>query len=246
MKYTVYLRTNLVNGKQYVGQTKNLKKRENYWYSLKSNYANNTLTEDREKYGLENFNLEILAIVETREEACELERKYIKELNTLHPNGYNMACGGKNNTGCGIGKHNGKEFKKGDIPWNKGVKECFSEEVLMRMSEKHKGKHHSPETEWKKGTIPWIKGKHHSEESKEKNRLAHLGKISKKRKPVVQFSLDWKYIKEFTHCMAAAKEMGFKRDENIRRACKEDWRTSGGFKWMYKEDYEKMLGEKNS
>ena len=51
------------------------------------------------------------------------------------------------------------------------------------------------------------------------------------------------YIKEFTHCEEAAKELGFKSDESIRKACKETWRTSGGFKWMYKQDYEKMLEE---
>ena len=41
--------------------------------------------------------------------------------------------------------------------------------------------------------------------------------------------------------MAAAIELGFKSDESIRKACKESWRTSGGFKWMFKSDYEEML-----
>lgn len=39
-----------------------------------------------------------------------------------------------------------------------------SEETKNKMSEAHKGK------------VPWIKGKHHTDEAKEKNRLAHLGK----------------------------------------------------------------------
>jgi len=34
-----------------------------------------------------------------------------------------------------------------------------------------------PKNPFKKGQASWIKGKHHSEESKLKNRLAHLGKI---------------------------------------------------------------------
>jgi group I intron endonuclease len=223
MKYTVYLRTNLVNGKRYVGQTNNFKNRERTWKCLTSRYANFYLTEERNKYGLENFKTEILAEVETREDAWELEQKFILELNTKYPNGYNKSNGGETNTGY---KHSNEQKEK----WSK-----------MR-----KGIHFFPENEWKKGDEPWIKGKHHTAESNEKNRLAHLGKISKKRKPVVQLTKDGVLIKEYSHCESAAKEMGFKCDESIRKACKENWRTSGGFKWMYKEDYEKMLGESNS
>lgn len=242
MKYTVYLRTNKINGKQYVGQTNNFIRRNHQFNSLKCSY-NKLLDEDRIKYGVENFGTKILAVIHTREEAWKLEKKYIAELNTVYPNGYNRAYGGKTNKGGNNGYHNGKEFKKGDEPWNKGIKNCFSEDVVKRMSEKRKGKHYSPSTEFKKGMTPWIKGKKMSEEHKEKDRLAHLGKISPKRKPIIQLTLNFEYIKEFTHCEEAAKELGFKSDESIRKACKETWRTSGGFKWMYKQDYEKMLDE---
>lgn len=223
MKYTVYLRTNLVNGKQYVGQTVNFTQRERDWKCLKARYGSHFFTNERNKYGLENFKTEILAIVETREEAWNLEQKYIKEYNSLFPNGYNMSYGGEKSLGY---KH--------------------SDEQKEKWSVERKGKHNSPSTEFKKGMATWIKGKHHSKESNEKNRFAHLGKISKKRKPVVQLTLDWQYIKEFTHCKEASKELGFKSDESIRKACKETWRTSSGCHWMYKDDYEKMLGEKNS
>lgn len=244
--YTVYLRTNKVNGKQYVGQTKNIKRREHYWTSKKSNYANKVLNEDRFKYGLENWETEILAIVNTREEAWKLEEEFIKELNTRFPNGYNRAYGGKTNKGGNKGYHNGKEFKKNNEPWNKGKKGCFSEESIKLMMGKRKGRHTSPSTEFKKGITPWNKGKKLSDEHKEKDRLAHLGKISKKRKPIIQLTIDYEYIKEFSHAMAAAIELGFKSDESIRKACKESLRTSGGFKWMYKSDYEEMLaGQSN-
>lgn len=99
MKYTVYLRTNLVNGKQYVGQTKDFKKRNSDWECLSTKYANKVLTTDRDKYGLENFKTEILAEVETREEAWNLEQNIIKEKNTKYPFGYNMCDGGKTSKG---------------------------------------------------------------------------------------------------------------------------------------------------
>ena len=220
MGYTVYLRTNKVNGKQYVGQTKDLNKREREWKCLKGKYGSKFLTEERDKYGLENFETKILAETDTREEAWVLEEKYIKELGTKYPNGYNKANGGRLPTGY-----------------------SHSEEQRKKWSEIRKGKHISPKTEFKKGLVHWIKGKHHSEETNEKNRQAHLGKISKKRKPVIQLSLDGEFIAEYTYSGEAAKVMGFKSDESIRKACVANWRTSGGYKWMYKEDYEKMLAE---
>ena len=45
----VYLRTNLVNGKQYVGQTVNFKNREYDWKCLKAIYANKYLSNARAK-----------------------------------------------------------------------------------------------------------------------------------------------------------------------------------------------------
>lgn len=141
MPYTIYLRTNLVNGKQYVGQTIDFRKRENTWNCLKARYANQYIGAEREKYGVENFKCDILAEVETREEAWELEKKYIAELNTIYPNGYNRAYGGKTNVGGNNGYHNGKEFKKGHKTWNKGLK----------------GTHFSPDTEFKGKSVVQLK-----------------------------------------------------------------------------------------
>ena len=120
MGYTVYLRTNLINGKQYVGQTSNIGKRNSDWRYLGQKYANYYLTEERLKYGFNNFETTILAEVDTQEEAWKLEKKYIKELCTIYPNGYNFADGGAG---------------------AKGVK--HTEEAKRKISEGHKGtKHH--------------------------------------------------------------------------------------------------------
>lgn len=99
MNYTVYLRANKINGMKYVGQTKNFRTRENCWNSYKELYANRKLSEDRNKYGLENFETIILAETENKEEAWELEKKYIAEYNTKFPNGYNLSDGGKGPVG---------------------------------------------------------------------------------------------------------------------------------------------------
>lgn len=90
---TIYIRTNLVNGKQYVGQTRDPKQRDRAWKCLKIQYANQPLTEDREKYGLDNFKSDILKECDDSE-GDYWEQYYIKEYNTKYPNGYNISNGG--------------------------------------------------------------------------------------------------------------------------------------------------------
>lgn len=171
-RFTVYLRKNLINGMQYVGQTEDFEGREYDWACLKVIYANELISADREKYGLENFETEILAIVDNREDAWKLEQKYIKELNTKTPNGYNICDGGGGSTG----------FE----PWNKGIKGCFSEETIQRMSEA------------KLGYIPWNKGvdKCYSEETLQKMSKAKKGKPNTAlMKEIHQFNSDGELVK---------------------------------------------------
>ena len=141
----IYLRTNTVNGKQYVGQTNDMKKRDYYWVSLKCRYSNWLIQQDREKYGLDKWETKVLKECDDSE-SDYWEEYYIKEYNTKYPNGYNMSDGGK------------------------GVPNVFvSEETKDKISKAKKGKHLSKETvEKMKGRIPWIKGKYHTEESKQK------------------------------------------------------------------------------
>lgn len=92
--FTIYIRTNTVNGKQYVGQTKDLKRREKDWKKLCKSYANKHIDEDRLKYGFDKWKVEKLEECNTQEEAWKLESEYIKKYNTKYPNGYNMSDGG--------------------------------------------------------------------------------------------------------------------------------------------------------
>lgn len=54
----------------------------------------------------------------------------------------------------------------------------MTDEKRKQMSEVSKGKHHSPKTEFKKGIVPWISGKKHSEETRKKMSEAHKGCIT--------------------------------------------------------------------
>lgn len=123
--YKLYCFTNLINGKQYIGITKqDVSKR---WKSGKGYKKSTRIGSAIAKYGWNNFKREILFDNLTQEQAVELEKKYIIKLDTIN-NGYNVQEGG-------LGGNNG----------------YVSEETRKKSSLSHKGKHSSPSTEFKKG-----------------------------------------------------------------------------------------------
>lgn len=198
MKYTVYVRTNLVNGMQYVGQSGDFETREKQFNRIKQRYANKLLTKDRQEFGLENFSLKILAEVDTQEEAWELEKKFIKELDTKFPNGYNMGDGGKDSSGT---KHTDESrenmsqaSKKFWDELSDEDKENFSRNIreIMSSQERREAKSKQMKQFFKEhpefiekirelgktrigGKNPFF-GKHHSEEFKRKQSEKSKGK----------------------------------------------------------------------
>ena len=97
MKKYIYKITNLINGKIYIGQTNNPKRREREHFSLTPSILedNNSkiLYNALLKYGPQNFSFEI--IEDKCENYNEKEKFWIKTLNTLAPFGYNMTEGGE-------------------------------------------------------------------------------------------------------------------------------------------------------
>lgn len=63
----------------------------------------------------------------------------------------------------------------------------------------------------------------------------------KVEKSVVKLSRDMVFLEVYESSVKAAKENNIKSSSHIPRACRETHRTSGGYKWMYKEDYDKMI-----
>lgn len=158
----IYLRTNLVNGKQYVGQAQNMQYRENQWRCMKNHYAGRLINNARNKYGFENWSLKILAECDNQEELNKLEVYYINIYNTKAPNGYNLTDGG---CGGNLGYHHTEDAKRKISKANKiSMKgRHISEEAKKKMSFAKKGK-----------PSPML-GKHHSEETKKKISLSKQG-----------------------------------------------------------------------
>lgn len=127
----VYLTTNLISGKQYVGDhTINPKERKYYIGSGKA------LKNAIKKYGRQMFFKEILEWFPTKDEAFIAQKNYIEKFNTLIPNGYNISLiGGLGAKGCQ--KHTTEtidKIRKSRIGKYKGAEAPFY------------GKHHTEET----------------------------------------------------------------------------------------------------
>lgn len=92
MKYAVYIITNLVNAKQYVGITNNLLKRWSGHKLAKGGCP--ALHAAIKKYGVENFAFTHIADAFDDESAKFIEQMLINERGTKVPFGYNMTDGG--------------------------------------------------------------------------------------------------------------------------------------------------------
>lgn len=81
------------SGKSYIGQTiRSIKERAGH--NGKSYKGCSEFYQAIQKYGYDNFDLEILAEV-PKEQLDEAEIKYVQLFNTLSPNGYNISPGGQ-------------------------------------------------------------------------------------------------------------------------------------------------------
>lgn len=146
-KYCVYIHTNKINNKKYVGQTCQVPP-ERRWQNGQG-YCNSTHFYNAiKKYGWDNFEHKIIAQNLTTSEANELESKLIAKHKTMNQEyGYNLTSGG-------------------DTP-------VFSEASIQRMSDAHKGYRLTEEQKRKLSIVK--KGKKLSDETKRKISEAHIG-----------------------------------------------------------------------
>lgn len=164
----IYITTNLITGKQYIGQTK---KREHIQYfgsgkAIKASIA---------KHGKEHFTRTILAYSFNKVDLDWLEQYFILEHNAVHdPRFYNIAEGGNTTRGFS-GKTHTEEHKQAirdlmltDHP-NKG--KTFSQTIRNNMSKARTGistaTEHSRSVQSKTGLAN--KGRKHTELAKQKN-----------------------------------------------------------------------------
>lgn len=168
----IYLTTNLINDKKYIGKHKYDKPEidESYLGS------GSILTKAFKKYGKSNFKSEIICCCETLKELNEKEQYYINLYNCVNnPEYYNITFGGAGGSAKGIYKHT-EEAKKQISEKQKGkINHIQTEAEKVKRSESLKqayaeGRH----AVIKKG---YPKGKKRSDEDIEKNRIRNQNKV---------------------------------------------------------------------
>ena len=177
----IYKITNKINNKIYIGQTiHTLLYRWNNHIRASNRGSNIYFHKTIRKYGKENFIVEEIDQAESKNELNLLEIQYIKQYNSLAPNGYNTSTGGEggnnfsNNPNIAIIKQHMSEGRKRYFA-------NWTEEERKLFSEKQKQKALDPNgimqsQEYKEKMRIACTGKKLTKETIEKIRSANLGK----------------------------------------------------------------------
>lgn len=179
-KMYIYKVTNNINGKKYVGLTTQSIHTRFSQHMCASRSGNSPIHNAMRKYGVDNFKISELDTAKDIDELCKKERFWVKELNSLAPNGYNLKEGGQigGNGGANKGikwnkkakeKHSVAMKNRDIIPWNKDTK---------GLCKANKGSFTSESTV---GELNNFYGKTHSEEARLK-----IIEANKKRKGVAR------------------------------------------------------------
>ena len=154
-------------------------------------YLNNAIN----KYGADNFELEILYQAENLDELNEAEEYLIEEYNTLAPNGYNLRKGGNNKCwteeikqkikNSNIGKKRSEEtktkLKKAFKIRQTKYSDSFVEEILQEFSNNKSVKEVAEQYDIKPSTIyNWLNGNRRGNRSQFDETLKEEAKTKKK------------------------------------------------------------------
>lgn len=183
----IYVIKNHKNQKCYVGKTNNPKSR---WSSHKNINSKQLISKAIRKYGKEYFEFQVIYTSFSLEDTLEKETYFIKFYNSHYTDGY-----GYNATYCSCGA------SKGNVPWNKGKLNVYSDEVLKNMSISHIGK-----TPWNKGKLnptASINGK----KSAEKLRSTCIGR----KRATIDNKLTWIYYNNEKWCTRKSTRIKSKR-----------------------------------
>lgn len=262
----IYITTNIINGKRYIGQRKF---RKDWKYYLGSGKA---IKRAINKYGRENFYRDIVAIAYSEKELNELEIEWINSYNAIYSyDYYNIAEGGNGNSLAGktdeevkvikramskrvSGKGNPMYGKYGELnPCSKSVVCVNTNEVFVNLTEasvkykldissitkccKRKIKYHG---KLKDGTkLIWL---YHDEYLKiPKEEIDNMVRESKqgikgKYNPRARKVICLNDNNIFSTVIEAGKNYNISVD-GVRKVCKGEYKQMKGKTFMYYDEY---------
>ena len=217
----IYKITNLVNGKLYIGSTKDYRlRRTRHFYELRANrHGNARLQNAFNKYGEDNFKMEMLMPV-TPHERDFYEQMFIDMLSAADRNiGYNIlptvVHGGMV---PGIFKHSAETKQKIRLA-NLGQRR--SAEARKNMSDAQKRLFAS-------GYVHPNKGRSMSGEA----RATHREAMKQRCKAVTQLTAGGESIASFLSLAAAQDGTGVRAD-TVSLCCRGAAKSAGGFAWRW-------------
>lgn len=207
MKSGIYIITNIVNNKSYIGSSLDYKQRlRQHKYSLRNNkHYNKHLQSSFNKYGEENFTFNLLELCSN---LIERETFHIYNKNVLNPlYGYNKATNIENTSGYKMSEYSRK-----------------------KMSLSKKGSKMHPNT--KKALIEANRNRVYNTSHLRTNEV--IDKISKSlMKPILQYDLNGNFIKEWTS-VKEASEFYNVFCSNISSCARGERLKSNNYQWFYK------------
>jgi group I intron endonuclease len=245
----IYLITNKINGKKYIGQSKcdDINKRWKQHKMCSKRYIGTYLFNAYKKHGIENFIFKIICICFDKD--CDIyEKEYIKKYNTIAPNGYNLTPGGH----CGITHPDSIEKMRESL--KKSWTEERRKEMSIRISGENAPNYGKKISDEQKEILREKRKQYWENMSKEEyERICNerKGRIKNKassdnllkfiklgsaklKKRICKYDINGVLLDTFDSISDASEKTGICRG-TISKVClgKEHYKTAGGFVWKY-------------
>lgn len=215
IKNCVYLIENVVTGRKYVGKTINKLK-----YRIKKHcgkVSKQYITKSIRKYKPINFTVTVLEVNLDNVELLKLEKYWIKELNTISPNGYNFTSGGDTPIISKESILKIKEARKNQI-----ISEGTKKETSFRQKQFFKDNPEFAIRFQKASVLACTGAKQNIERVIERARNLTRGKV-------IVCSNGEEYLSYFEASLATGAE-----GTNIAKVCKGQRKSAKGFNFKYK------------
>ncbi len=233
----IYLVTNLVNGKKYVGQTrqKDIQRRWQQHRRISKSNLGPHLYNAYVAHGIDAFKFQIICIC-FDEDCDKFESEYITRYNTLSPNGYNIKSGGNSSPPSQETREKLRiaNTKNMTAERREHLRTLFRGRKVQDMQRVQISA--SLKKYWASLTAEEMQ-----KVSDERKSRSHIRKDTNKvyeckaqRKKVAKYTRDWEMIEEYESIKSAAEQnnMDFRQ---ISKVCTrpDRYKSSGGYCWKF-------------